>query len=540
VLVLLGIGFLAGLVTSLSPCVLPVLPILLAGSAAGTSRRRPLAIVAGLIASFSVFTLSASWLLDRLGLPQDALRTVAIALLFLVAATLVFPRFALLVERPLSRLARRPGGDLGGGFVLGASLGLVFVPCAGPVLAAITVVAATNDVGWRTIWLTVAYAVGAALPMLLIAAGGQRLLRPRAQRLRAALGLVIALTALAIVFNVDRSFQTAVPGYTQYLQDKLERSSAAKRELSKLRGAQPASAVMESTLDDFGPAPDFAGIDLWLNTEPLTMKALRGKVVLIDFWTYSCVNCLRTLPYVKAWAKRYAPDGLVVVGVHSPEFAFERVPSNVRSQSRKLGVTYPVALDNGFSTWGAWRNQYWPAKYLVDRKGRVRFAHFGEGEYAETERVIQRLLGEKRPLAATTIVADTASDAELTLETYLGWRRLGLFLGDKVVQDEPKSYRISKYLPRDHFTYGGTWTVEGERIVAGQDARLRLHFNARDVHLVLGGKGRVDAFVDGAAAGRTKVDADKLYTLLRLPKVAEGVLELRFSPGVSAYAFTFG
>ena len=368
-LVLLGIGFLAGVVTALSPCVLPVLPILLAGSAAG-GRRRPLAIVTGLVGSFTIFTLTASWLLDRLGLPQDFLRNAALVMLVLLAAILIVPQLGDLVARPLSRIARRPAGDLGGGVLLGASLGLVFVPCAGPVLAAVTVVAATQEVGTRAVALTLAYAAGAAVPMLLIAAGGQRLLRPAAPRLRQAFGVVIGATAIAIALGLDRPFQTAVPGYTDFFQARVERSEAAKRELAKVTGRGRDSApraglgtdgVAVEGLADFGDAPEFEGIVEWQNSPPLTMKDLRGKVVLIDFWTYSCVNCLRTLPYIKAWHREYRDDGLVIVGVHAPEFAFERVPSNVRRTSRELGVTYPVALDNDFETWFAWNNQYWPA-----------------------------------------------------------------------------------------------------------------------------------------------------------------------------------
>src|SRR4051794_1826265 len=334
-LLLLGIGFVAGLVTAVSPCVLPVLPILLAGGASG-GRRKPFAIVAGLVVSFSVFTLFAAWALDQLGLPKDLLRNVAIALLFVIAISLIVPQIGVLIERPFQRLARAPAGDLGGGFLLGLSLGLVFVPCAGPVLAAITVQAATLDFGWQTVLLTVAYALGAAVPMLVVALGGQRFLRPRAQKLRAALGIAVALATLAIVFDLDTRLQTWLSDYTNTLQKPVERSSAAKRELRKLThsggGVARAANVQPGTgaLPDFGAAPDFLAIHGWVNSKPLTIHELRGKVVLVDFWTYSCINCLRTLPHVEAWDRLYRRDGLVIVGVHTPEFAFEHVSSNVR------------------------------------------------------------------------------------------------------------------------------------------------------------------------------------------------------------------
>src|SRR3984893_5222562 len=262
--VLIGIGLLAGLVTAISPCVLPVLPILLAGGASG---RKPLRIVAGLVSSFVVFTLFASWLLEKLGLPQDFLRNLAIALLFLVAATLLVPQLGLLVEKPFSRLTRFRAG--GGGFVLGVSLGLVFVPCAGPVLAAITVVAANNHVGWRAIVLTIAYAIGAAIPMLLIALGGRGLssrLRVQGARLRVASGVVIALVALGIAFNFDTRFQTALPGYTQSLQKHIEDTKTAQRQLAKLRGGTQVTASAGSSLEHYGQAPPLRADGSWFNS----------------------------------------------------------------------------------------------------------------------------------------------------------------------------------------------------------------------------------------------------------------------------------
>ena len=300
-LILIAIGFVAGIVTALSPCVLPVLPIVLAGGATG---RRPLAIVTGIVVSFTVFTLFAAWLLDRLGLPQDFLRNLAIALLLLMALTLLVPKVGELVARPLQRLTRRGSGDYGGGFLLGASLGLVFVPCAGPVLAAVTVLAAKQDFGLRTVALTLAYAIGAALPMLAIAFLGQRaakVLRLRADTIRRVSGVLVGAAALAIAFGLDTELSTRIPGYVEAIQDRFERSETAQRELRELTGSKPpqaanGEAAAEGELTDYGAAPEFRGIGTWINSEPLTLAELRGRVVLIDFWTYSCINCLRTLP----------------------------------------------------------------------------------------------------------------------------------------------------------------------------------------------------------------------------------------------------
>jgi cytochrome c biogenesis protein CcdA/thiol-disulfide isomerase/thioredoxin len=537
---LIAIGLGAGIVTALSPCVLPVLPIVLAGGATG---RRPLAIIAGLVVSFTVFTLFAAWLLDQLGLPQDLLRNLAIALLLLVALTLLVPQAGELIARPLQALTRRGPGDLGGGFFLGASLGLVFVPCAGPVLAAVTVIAAKRDVGLDGLVLTVSYAVGAALPMLAIAILGQRAakaLRVRAETARRVAGVLIAAAAIAIALGVDQELQTVIPGYTESLQERFERSSTAQRELGELTGARAPKATGTSTsaLEDYGPAPEFRGLAGWINSKPLTMKGLRGRVVLIDFWTYSCINCLRTLPHIRAWDDRYRAAGLTIVGVHTPEFAFEHVPSNVRENVKKLELRYPVALDNGFGTWEAWHNQYWPAKYLIDRNGHVRYFHFGEGEYGTTEEAIRTLLGSNAP--RTSGLVDDTPHGELTPESYLGYKRLASNGGDTVVKDEPHAYTYPGDLLANELAYNGRWTIEGERAVAGPSAGLRLQYRARDVYLVLTGKGSVQTLVDGKPERTVRVNADRLYTLVERPKIGDHLLELHFSPGVAGYAFTFG
>jgi cytochrome c biogenesis protein CcdA/thiol-disulfide isomerase/thioredoxin len=542
-LVLLGIGLAAGFITAISPCVLPVLPIIFAGGATG-GRRKPFAIVTGLVLSFSAFTLFGVWLLKRLGLPEDLLRDIAIGLLFLVAATLLFPKVEEVVQRPLLRLTRRPGGDLGGGLLLGASLGLVFVPCAGPVLAAITVVGATQDVGARSVVLTVSYAIGAAVPMLLVAFGGRSVmtaLRPHAHRIRQGLGVAVGLTALAIALNVDRHFQTAIPGYTEALQSKVEQSDRAQRELRKLRGRSREQAA-SSSLRDFGQAPELAGLSTWINSDPLTLRKLRGKVVLVDFWTYSCINCLRTLPHVKAWDRAYRKRGLVVLGVHTPEFAFEHVAGNVRSAVRRLDVGYPVALDNEYATWNAFQNQYWPAKYLIDRNGHLRYYHFGEGEYNTTEARIRTLLGESTGmLPVANKLSDRTPRTAMTPETYLGYERLARFAQDRITPGRFAEYEFpDRELEPSELAYAGRWLVAGERIVAGLDARLRLSFTAQKVFLVLGGRGKVRVLLDGKPVRDVRVNGSRLYTLLTLPELTNGQLELRFDPGVRGYAFTFG
>src|SRR6266511_3001531 len=356
-LVAIALAFLAGLITAISPCVLPVLPIVLAGGASG-GRRRPYAIVAGMVTCFLVSILFAAWILDQLGLPQDLLRNISIGLLFLVAATLIVPQLGALIERPLARMARGPSGDLGGGFVLGAALGFVFVPCGGPAIGFVTSSAASLDFGFKTLAVAVSYTVGVAAVLLAIAIGGRRAagaLRSGVERFRIALGVVIAAAAVALIFNVDTKLQTRIPGWTDVLQRHTEDSAAGRKAFAHGASIAARSPVKAGAgLPDYGKAPGFSDIQEWLNTpggRPLSMAGLRGKVVLIDFWTYSCINCLRTLPHLKAWYATYGSKGLVIVGVHSPEFAFEHVPSNVRAAVKRLGVQYPVALDNDFGTW---------------------------------------------------------------------------------------------------------------------------------------------------------------------------------------------
>jgi cytochrome c biogenesis protein CcdA/thiol-disulfide isomerase/thioredoxin len=545
-LLLLGVAFVAGIVTAVSPCVLPVLPIVLAGGATG-GRRRPYAIVAGLVASFTVFTLTATALLSALGLPDDLLRNLAIAVVVLVGISLLWRPLGELLSRPFQRFSRRHPGDVGGGFVLGVSLGLIFTPCAGPVIGAVATVAATRDLGVEAVLITLAYGLGAGLVLLGVAIGAQRGMslapvRAHAQLVRQALGVAVLAVAVLMIYGVDRDLRTRVPEYTKALQS-LEESAAARSEIEDLVGTP--GLAQEERLDDYGRAPELTAIQEWINSPPLTIAGLRGNVVLLDFWTYSCINCLRTLPHIRAWHDEYRDDGLVIVGVHTPEFAFEREPDNVRRAVRDHQISYPVALDNEYGTWQAFQNRYWPAKYFIDRRGRLRYVHFGEGDYDESERVIRELLAENvsGPLVSDEI-EDATPSGEQTPETYLGYQRLDRFVGSRLVPDKEAEYSIPAFLPLHGVAYGGRWTVEGERIVAGRDARLRLSFHGRNVFLVLGTDGEaetVEVTLDEQPVATVPVTQDDLYTLARIPgDKRDHVLDLSFSPGTEAYAFTFG
>jgi cytochrome c biogenesis protein CcdA/thiol-disulfide isomerase/thioredoxin len=560
---LILIAFVVGVITAFTPCVLPVLPIILAGGGATDSRRRPYAIIAGLVTTFTLFTLAGTWIWSQLHISAKYQLRIGVAALLVASLTLIVPRVGEWLERPFRFLTRRRAGDLGGGFLLGASLGLVFVPCAGILLGAVITNVGTHRVSVESVLVLIAFAVGTALPMLLVAQGSRRLttsFRAHAQTVRIAGGILMAAAAVVIYQGWLQNLQTSVPSWTLSAEHWLLRGDTAKKELSSLQhrksagprfataqtarlpALQVASQRVKVPLNDYGAAPDFSGISHWLNTDGLSLDSLRGKVVLIDFWTYSCINCLRTLPHLEDWDKQYGSKGLVIVGVHTPEFAFEHDLGNVRAAVEKLGVRYPVALDNDYKTWNAYSNEFWPAEYLLDQNGRVRHIHFGEGEYEKTEQDIRLLLraGGSSALPRPVREPDATPTGDITPESYLGYFRIARYSGSQLSADVERDYRFPTSLARDHFAYDGRWTVESERIVAGDGARLRLHFHARQVNLVLGGKGLVAVIVDGHAKGAVRVNGDRLYTLASSRAIRDGTLELAFTPGVQAYAFTFG
>ncbi|HET7574668.1 MAG TPA: cytochrome c biogenesis protein DipZ, partial [Solirubrobacterales bacterium] len=414
-------GFLAGAATALSPCVLPVLPIALSAGATG-GRRRPLGIVAGLTISFTFAVVALVYVIAALDLPNELLRDLAIAVLVAFGLVLMVPPLADRLEARASRLASRAGGPRTGGegfwsgTLVGASLGILYTPCAGPILGGVIVVTASQTFTAGRLAVALAYGLGSAVVLYLLMLGGRRVVRPLARRghlLQVATGGVMVLVALAMLGEYDLRFQREVtaglPSFLVNPAESLERTSSAQAALADLQGggeglgselsAGPpeSGAAGRSSLPVLGAAPEFVDNQRWFNTpgeQPLTMRQLRGRVVLVDFWTYTCINCIRTLPYLEAWDKRYRKDGLTIVGVHSPEFPFEREAANVEAAIEAEGIRYPVAQDNDLATWSAYGNRYWPAEYFVDALGRVRYVHFGEGEYGEKEQVIRALLAE--------------------------------------------------------------------------------------------------------------------------------------------------
>ena len=548
------VGIVAGVITAVSPCVLPVLPVVLTTSAGNgaASRWRPWLVVGGLVTSFGVFTLIGGALLSLLHLPQDLLRWLGVVVLGVVGLGMLWPALGNALERPFARLRVPRLNRDGNAFVLGAAFGLVFVPCAGPVLASITVLAATAHIGWDLVALTAAFCVGLAIPLLAFATGGRRLagrvraVRERTPVVRAVGGVVMLATALVIATNVADPLQRAVPNWLSALSTRVESGSLS----AALGGSgQPKGDSFDScandptTLHDCGPAPELTGITAWLNSDPLTLASLHGKVVLVDFWTYSCINCQRTLPYVEKWASDYGPDGFVVIGVHTPEFAFEHVVSNVKDNAARLGVTYPIAVDDGYATWNAYGNQYWPAHYLIDKTGEVRQVSYGEGDYTQTDALIRQLLGVAAPGATVTPPQDWAGTTNgQSPETYLGSDRLASIANPDVTLGKPAQFHSSGAPDRDSFALDGTWTIGPEYVQAGDGARLAYHFFASRVFLVLGGTGTVDVTLANDPAFHKTVTVSGSPTLYTLydQGARDDVLRLSFSPGVQAYAFTFG
>jgi cytochrome c biogenesis protein CcdA/thiol-disulfide isomerase/thioredoxin len=573
VLALALIGLAGGLITGISPCILPVLPVILLsggaqsarvggddGTPGSPSRWRPYLVIAGLVVSFSVITLAGSLLLGLLGLPQDVLRWAGLIVLVLIGIGLIVPRFEELLEKPFSWIPRRSVGTEGNGFVLGLVLGTVYVPCAGPVLAAITVAGSTGRIGVETIVLTLAFAIGAATPLLVFALAGRRVaervaaFRTHQRGVRIAGGVVMIALAVGLVFDLPGALQRLVPDYTGQLQRQLAQSDEVTRALDlgglvtdenrRLSNCTSGAAELESC----GPAPSIRGIEQWFNTpdgRPVDLADLRGRVVLIDFWAYSCINCQRSIPHVTAWDDAYRDAGLTVIGVHSPEYAFEKEPRNVEAGIAGFGITYPVALDNSLSTWTNYRNRYWPAHYLIDARGTVRHIAFGEGEYDTTERLVRELLVDADPTVVlpppTDVVDTTPSLGSTTPETYLGTTKQQNFAGTEQYRRSTAAFSLPASQPADTFALGGRWTLGTQSIrPAAAGATIRLEYTAREVRLVLAGEGTI-VVRDGDRERRIDVTGvPRSYAVHQAGEPERGALTVEVPAGIDAYSFTFG
>jgi cytochrome c biogenesis protein CcdA/thiol-disulfide isomerase/thioredoxin len=589
------LAYLGGVLTIVSPCILPVLPFVFA-RADRPFLKSGLPLLVGMAITFAVVATLAAVAGGWVVAANEYGRDVAIALLALFGLTLIFPSFADRVMQPLVGLGAKLSdkaereGDASSSVVpsllLGVATGLLWAPCAGPVLGLILTGAALNGASAGTTVLLLAYAAGAATSLALALVVGGRVFTAMKRSLgagewvRRALGVAVLAAVVAIAFGADTGFLTRVSLMgTASLEQRLidwvhppaQSASAASSSGNVMTGGPAMSgkpAGHEPNLTVEGGFPSLDGAEAWINSPPLTPQALKGKVVLIDFWTYSCINCLRSIPYVRAWADKYKDHGLVVIGVHTPEFAFERKVSNVRAAVEDLKIHYPVAIDNDYKIWRAFDNEYWPAHYFIDAQGRMRYHHFGEGDYDESERVIQRLLAEAGDSAASqALVSVNATGAEAAAddaqvkssETYIGYNRADNFASPGgIVEDESHDYATAP-LALNQWSLQGDWTVGSENAaLVKPDGRIVYRFHARDLHLVLGpppdGKQiRFRVTVDGQAPGadhgsdidaegQGTVDGQRLYQLVRQKgPVADRTFEIEFlDPGVQAYAFTFG
>lgn len=576
-LLFLTFSFLAGAATIFAPCIWPLLPIVLASSAGG-GRRKPLGITLGIVLSFALFTLTLAWLVRIVPFDPNRLRLVAVVVIALLGLCLVIPGLARQLEAAVSRLSSKlaPKAStgqqgFGSGFLTGASLGILWTPCAGPIFASVAAAAATQRVSGQVVGLTLAYVTGVGVPLLLLATFGNRLfsrargLSAYTGRLQQAFGLIMIICAIGIYTNLDKTIQVKLvglfPSYGRFV-NRIEESAVVQHGLQTIQPstARPPAAPKGLLNADY-PAPEFAGLTNWMNTgQPLHMAQLRGKVVLVDFWTYTCINCIRTLPHLTRWDETYRDHGLVVVGIHTPEFEFEKDTANVRGALDQFGLKYPVAQDNDFATWNAFKNQFWPAEYLVDVRGRVRRTHFGEGEYDDMEMAIRRLLQESGQQVAGGLasMADETPVADISPETYFGTDRMEFYYPSGKVASGQGRFRPAPHLPVHHFSLGGGWTIQPEAALSGPGAVLEYRFvadrvfavmrpvpglRANAVKVLLDGKPIArDVSGDDVHQSRFVVDRDRLYSIVNLRgKTAEHLLRLEFQqPGTALFTFTFG
>ena len=573
------LAYLGGVLTIVSPCILPVLPFVFA-RAGGSFMRSTLPMMVGMAATFAIVaTLAAvggGWAVQANAIGRWA----ALILLAFFGVALIFPSVSERMTRPLVALGSRlsqphPGKheSVGSSAVLGVATGLLWAPCAGPILGIIFTAAALNGASFSTTLLLLAYALGAATSLALaLLVGGKVLARMKkslgaSERIRQVLGVLVLVGVAAIALGLDtRVLAKFSSSQTASLESGLARALGASRAMNETEART--GKMGELILPVEGDLPPLDGLGPWINSAPLTREQLRGKVVVIDFWTYSCINCLRSIPFVRAWYEQYAKDGLVVIGVHAPEFAFERDPANVRKAVADLGIRHPVALDNQYRLWSALKNNYWPAHYFIDAKGRVRFHHFGEGGYAQSERVIRQLLAEAghapkggpmaRAVARDDAEAAAAVAALKSPETYLGFSRAERFVSPGgLVRDRAANYRPAP-LNLNDWALEGNWTVRKQSARSGSaGAKIHYRFHARDLHLVLGSPGGrsvrfkvtldgqapgADAGGDVAADGSGTVSGERLYQLIRQKgEVRDRAFTIEFfDPGVEAFAFTFG
>lgn len=575
-LLLIFFAFLSGVVTILAPCIWPLLPIILSASITTKSHRRPLGITLGILISFTFFTLAISSLVRLFHFDPNVLRLVAVIVIGFLGLSMIIPSLTRLLEGAVSRLTsfsnqsgKAPRNDFWGGLVTGVSLGIVWSPCAGPILASIATLAATGQVTFNVILVTVAYSLGASIPLFIFAYGGQqvftrtRFISSKTGAIQRVFGVIMILTAVAIFTNYDQYLQSQLLNMFPQINssfNSFEQSGAVQQQLNVLKGKEQTMPNTSGLFNTNSPAPDFVGITHWLNTNnPLSISDLKGKVVLVDFWTYTCINCIRTLPHVTAWYDKYKDQGFVVIGVHTPEFAFEHNTQNVEAAIKRYNIHYPVAQDNNYATWNNYNNQYWPAEYLIDANGSVRRTHFGEGEYDQTEKAIQELLKGNGKTVTSKLedIADQTPTENISPESYVGSDRMEFEYPSGALGGGSQTFILQSNIPQDSFDFGGMWDIEPDHATAQKNAVLEYHFNADKVFLVMNPGSdnkpkKVKVYLDGQLVkdfggsdvvnGVITVDSDRLYNLIDMKnQPGSHVLRLEFvDPGTQSFAFTFG
>lgn len=563
-ILLLAFAFMAGIVTILSPCILPILPIILSSTTGDSGKKRPIGVVVGFILSFTFFTLFLSSIVRVSGLPADSLRYFSIIVLALFGLSLLIPQVQTYIEKLFSSLSKYVPNNqnkkgFSGGILIGLSLGLLWTPCVGPILASVISLAISGTITSQAVLITLAYSLGTAIPMFIIMQAGSTALQKvpwlvrNTARIQEAFGVLMIITAVGIFFNLDRKFQLYIletfPNYGVGLT-KFEDNKQVQAELDKVGEHASEMLVIGKSF-----APEIISGGEWFNSEPLTIKELRGKVVLIDFWTYSCINCQRTFPYLSTWWEKYENQGLVIIGVHSPEFEFEKNPTNVAKALEDFGLTYPVVQDNNFETWKAYKNRYWPAKYLIDQTGEIRYTHFGEGDYDETEEMIQKLLKERdEKISLGSISNPEYTTFARTPELYLGHDRIKNFSSPElIIKNKQNSYTFPTKILKNSFAYEGDWTLLSEHSIPEKGSKLQLNFESKEVFLVARTDSdkmpKFEVFLDGkkqffgedVVDGVVTVSSDKLYKLIDLPEAGSHNLLLEFiDEGIEVFAFTFG
>lgn len=552
-------AFFAGVITVFAPCVFALLPVVIGGSMSGNvqDKRRPFIIAASLAVSLIAFTLLLKATTLFIDVPPAIITGISGAIIVLLGLALLFPMLydrliiALNLQAKSQQLLGKSAGKgaVIGAIITGAALGPVFSSCS-PVYAYILATVLPVNFGIAMGYI-LAYVLGLSGMLLLIGFFGQKLVRrlkwasnPRGWFTRV-IAVLFIIVGLLIITGYDKKFQTYVSENTPFNFDAIS---------AKLIPAS--SAESQDGVLNVKPyaAPEFKGLDSWINSKPQTVDGLKGKVVLVDFWTYSCINCIRTQPYLKEWYKTYKDSGFEIIGVHAPEFSFEKVKANVEEAAKKAGLAYPIALDNDFMTWGAYENKYWPASYLIDAEGNVRRTHFGEGGYAETEQAIRTLLadaGKSLPDSTSMAGGSTSSDAE-TPETYLGTKRASNYDGTQRLVQGENAFTSGTLDKVNNWTLGGRWNVTSEGIKAVSDSTLTIRIAGKDMYMVTAtnAQGSIDVKINGKAVsdpktdvsgGVMKVDMAKLYHVAHFDNFTkDATIELRIPSGIQLNAFTFG